>query len=605
MDINGIKKFTGNFKVAELKQEAKYILKETKTILQEADSFESTPKFAPAQKKSIIKNLLSKNPVSKKINSAKQKANIAIKNIKQFDGTNPIVEIFKPITKNITSDPISSFKVAINNENIVKSYSKYNELSRNTTLNHLFVNKNSTLDNIVKISFEGLGVGPVKILQTLSSDEKSLAKFTPELKSVLTELRSNCTPTRTLNQAQAYANKIFGTKYKIEKLLGVGSIGEAYLCKTNKGKNVVVKMIKKNVTEEQLNTEKKLISSVIDSFCFDQKKKDYAQVTINNLYEGWKKELDFNFEKEGAVNLAQGAKNFKVANVLDLGTEKTSKNATGIVYELAEGISLDKIITMCKTFKENPTKYLNEYKDEIKTHAWLKNPSDWLKELPKSYFKAINEMNFIPKGDVIFSHGDPHAGNVFINFDEKSKKIIPTFIDAGLTVKRSRKQTAENISYMTNYLIGNSKELAKKLLDKASFVPTNKTYDELIDSISTELNKKLFKSGYNIRNFGNNQKIIDSILDKKGIILSGEEAVFSKAQLQGIATGNELCKLANTPFEPSMIINDVKEGLMQSLKKDFKYTAKQLLSPIAHVVKNTEDSLSVLFQFTYKNTPTN
>jgi hypothetical protein len=57
-------------------------------------------------------------------------------------------------------------------------------------------------------------------------------------------LKTDCPPTRTLDEAQSLIDKAFGAKYKVEKCVGVGTVAETYLVKEG-DKEFCIKMLSK------------------------------------------------------------------------------------------------------------------------------------------------------------------------------------------------------------------------------------------------------------------------------------------------------------------------------------------------------------------------
>ena len=135
-------------------------------------------------------------------------------------------------------------------------------------------------------------------------------------------LRESCPPTRTLEQAQAHINKLWGSaEYKISKLLGVGTVAETYLAKDKSGKEVCVKVLKDGISAEKIATDKEKFLKLIigdtpkDKLTDTQK---YLIRNVNDLAEGISKEVDFKNEMQAAEALRKHCKVSDVAKAIDV-----------------------------------------------------------------------------------------------------------------------------------------------------------------------------------------------------------------------------------------------------------------------------------------------
>ncbi len=445
----------------------------------------------------------------------------------------------------------------------------------------------------LQMILEDTGIGPSKIIQTLSSDS-SLPKT---VKDMFARLRSSTTPSRSLREAQGLADELYGPgKYILQRRLGSATIGEAYLADFNRQK-VVIKMIKEDVTPERLIEERDAFIAAARHFYNDPKEADFQVRTIESMYKGWMEELDLNIEAQGARNLAAGAKRFDVAQPIEVGNR--AGRGISVVYEMAPGIEMDKLIKMLKVYKENPQEYFERFKDRIARHEWLAEPEKWMKDLPSTYARAENEQfMFTSKGGRTI-HGDPHAGNVFINLDPKTNKLRVTYIDTGLTMQRTNKEIVNDLAMSFNIMTGNSRGIARQLVENAD-ISAGTSREELINKFASLLDERLFKAGINLKDSQYNGKVINSILNELGIVSSSKDGVMIKAAIQRILTLNELKEVTGSLINPKDNLLDLSRGLRGAFLRDPVATTRTVLPAFKYIGNNRVDAFRTLFQIFYK-----
>lgn len=503
---------------------------------------------------SIAKSLAKRTNFGKKLYSIKQSA-IEAKNIPLDKQTQNIGDVFESVAKGINGRE----KAIMQNLAADKSFnSALKVYSKKTNLNYSnLISMNQT--ELFKTMAESGGVGPNKFLQIISSDKELLAQLPEGCQKIALDSRSSNTATRTIQEAQVELSAAFSGGYQAKKLLGVGTIGEAYLVKDASGKEFVAKMVKKGVDKELLDSEEEVFTKLLGNIISDPQKAEQKVKMLKGLYKDWKKELDFSLETDYNHKLAKGAKRFSVANITEI-----SKDTKSVIYEKANGIQANTFIEMIKDFKENPKAYFEKYKALIDEYPAMRTPTKALAEFAQNFMGSFNEMLLFSKKGVKGSvmHGDPHAGNVFVSFTAKGKAKTK-FIDTGNCVVRSRNEIKGDLNFFTNYFVGNSKEIAKYFVERAELLPKNKTKEEITKELSSKIHEKLFNSGRNVTNFDDNQKIIDNILDQHGILLSTESSTALKAELQAINTIKELYNLSgkSTSSIISAMVPDVLKGI--------------------------------------------
>ncbi|MEI8128885.1 MAG: hypothetical protein WCG95_04625, partial [bacterium] len=452
-----------------------------------------------------------------------------------------------------------------------------------------------------------------KFIQTFSSDE-SLPK---NIRTFFKQFTSNATSSRNLKQAQVLSDELYGNDtYKLVKSAGVGTIGETYFAKDKNGKEVVIKLLKDEVTPEKFAADRKAFTGYISEFITDPVEKEYKLKMINGLFDSWDKELNFGLEAQGAKEMAVGAKRFKVVQTLQVGT-KNGQNIS-IAMEKANGIGLDNLINMIKFKKEYPADFLTK---SIKTpegkelNPWIKNvdfveknpllvnSDDWMKNLPKAYKRAQNEQAiFVSKTGGKTVHADPHGGNVFVDFDNTGKPKI-TYIDTGNVVKRTNIEVIQDIGLSLNMMIGNSKGIAVAILDGAS-LPSGFNQIQMAEKVAELLDERLFKAGVNIKNVSYTQTTIDGIMKELNIIPNTKNSNLMKATLQRIKTLRELSTISGITLSKTDDMKDLGIGILKALKTNRSETMKMLTPIMKWAYQNNDQAMITFFQMLMKTVPT-
>lgn len=437
-----------------------------------------------------------------------------------------------------------------------------------------------------------------KFAQTFSSDD-SLPK---ELTTLLKQFTSNCTVSRNMSQAQSLADELYGAgKYTLVKSFGAGTIGETYLAKTADGKEVVIKMLKDNVSPEKFAEDRMMFVKYIDEFTTDATEKEYKRNLINSMFDAWDRELDFGLEAQGAKDMANGAKRFKVAQTLEVGS-KNGRNIS-LVMEKASGVPLDKLLRMLKLYKENPTEYITKYADEIAEFPALKSPDNWMKELELTYQRAQNEQAmFVNSNGQRTIHADPHAGNIFVDFDSKTGKPEIVYIDTGNVINRNTSETLKDVGLSLNMMIGNSKGIAEAMLDGAT-LPGGANKEQIAEQFAKLLDERLFKADINLKNTQYTQNSINQIMKELNIIPNSSNSNLMKATLQRIETARGIRSICgNTGNEKIANIKDLGIALIKAFKTDPKEAWKTLKPILIWAIHNQDQAMVTFFQMILRNT---
>lgn len=455
-------------------------------------------------------------------------------------------------------------------------------------------------DKAFQVLIESSGVGPTKLAQIISSNEKYMSQIkNPDLVKAIQGTRSNCSFSRSLEEAEEVLTKAFpGAGYHIQKELSAGSIGAAYLIKRPDGSTAVLKMLKKGVDKESLELEEKISQRLIKELSDNPEETEQIQKTLSQYYKDWIKELDFRDEMKYNQMLTKGAKRYKVAQVTDLSSDHKC-----LVMDLAGGVQMNKLVKMLKDFLDNPNEYATKYAKEIQANPWLGKPEKVIKDLPETLLKTFDEQfMFLKKGGKSVMHGDPHTGNFFIGVDKKGH-LVPEFIDTGNCVTRTSAQVKNDIQFFTNYFVGNSDGVAKYFVNLCEYKGPEK--DKIIELVSKDINNLIFNQKHNITDFEKVQSNISVILEKYGLKMSTENATAMKAQMQFFTAIAEAGKLTGNPsVDIFTLIKDIPHAAYDMIK-----TGTNPWSSIKEAIKyarhNVQASVGTAGQFTLKDITAN
>ena len=492
------------------------------------------------------------------------------------------------------------------------------------------LDSNTTQTELIKKLIE-TGIGSSKVAQMLSEDNQFVSKLPDDVKKAAIEalksIKSKGTPTRTLKEAQTDFNKIFGKdKFKAVKLIGVGTIAETYLAKvsndmleeTQNKKEVIIKIRKRNVHLERIEAEQEFLKTFIDEFYPDEKLKDYYKNIINTVYEEWKQELAFTNEASGAINLDNTRRKdrFKIARPIEVKIPAVYKNRV-LVLEKAEGMPLDDFKDMLKPIVMEYNKLLEENngdmheakKQLLKNNKELFDEQPWLVQIDKlkdkigfSYLKAMTyQLLYFPSRWSGYNtktiHGDPHEGNVFINWNPTDQQFDITFIDTGSHLNFNADEFIDNLVLASCIVSGYSEKLATLLVKDAVFKPEGKTDQELIANFTKDLDKFIFNSGYNLTadpTFFQNQ--LDQVIERNRILPSPKLLLSIKTFAQTMTVYQSLRQITGEPFDSQYFVREVIIGCLTSLSKSPKQSWEKFSQIVKHIMDN-DDPKRVLAQW--------
>lgn len=482
-----------------------------------------------------------------------------------------------------------------NDPEFVETYQRYMEITGvDKRLFEGTVGLRKTDAQFMQELIESSGVGPTKWAQIRSNDvafmEKLMAEE-PDLARAIARTKSNCSFSRTVEEAQAVIDQSFpGQRIKIVKEMNAGSIGAAYVVERADGSRAVVKMLKKGVTKEQLDLEESLVKKIIPQLEESPEAEVKTRKMLENLYSDWREELNFAQEFKNNRILAQGAQRYKVAAITDI-----SEDGTCIVMDMAKGIQMDKLVEILKDYKANPLEFATKYAETIKAHPWLGAPEKVMKELPTTLTRTFDEQfMFMKKGGTSLMHGDPHTGNFFITTDEKGR-LIPEFIDTGNCVQRTSVQIQQDINFFTNYFVGNSEGVAKYFVDQCAYKGADKA--EITKKIAKEIQETIFGQKHDITKFGDVQGNIQVILEKYGLQMSTENATALKAQMQFFSAISEAGHLSGQSMNMGTLLKDVPRASWSMIKAGTNPWGS-IKNAVKYAFNHQTQAMGTAYQFT-------
>ena len=420
------------------------------------------------------------------------------------------------------------------------------------------IESNESLDKKARALIEE-NIFAAKFLQIYEGKmgQKGIAAGGEELAKILKE---NCPASRTLEQAQAEINRLWGNSdYTVQKLVGVGTVAESYIAKDKSGREVCIKIMKAGINAEKIARDKEKIVQLLTGGkkleqCSDEVK--YLVRNLEDLAAGITRETDLKLEMDAARKIAEfskaadvvkpiGAKegiyvmekapgisvktlqDYILAKIHLSDLQKAKADGVRIVSNLDKReIGIDEAIEIVQT-------RIKELKGRSPDFADFELSSGQIKDLLYKYMDVVNEQyNALSRGGKTI-HGDLHTGNVFINLDalKSGKGKLFTLIDTGNFIEMTSKQTAQALRLETFLSRGNVKELAQIVLDGA-ILPSGMT-KEAAEQLVLEDLKKIFFAPDILCKCSNNSdftELSERILRKYNIIPNNAQLNFAKAR---------------------------------------------------------------------------
>ena len=425
-----------------------------------------------------------------------------------------------------------------------------------------------------------------------------------DLQGILRKIKSKCSASRTLEEAQEMLNSEFGAKYTITKPCGTGSVAETYLAKDNaSGEEVVIKIIKDYfLREDKITKDRRKILDKIDErakedFSFmtskqtiktpERKKYDVNQT--ENMFKVWGGEINLTQEAEAANVVNSQAKTFNAVGVIE------AKNNV-FVMKKANGVQLDS------------EDFAKKWQEENLTETDFKN-------LVENYVKVYCEQLFsIPKTGKKVVQSDPHGGNIFIDIKEVKNILNGSkpirIIDYGNTTQTDQTQAIKNLFNHLDYLVGNTESIAEAMLEGANL--GNKNKNQVIKDLSKALNEAIYNPDTKL-DVDNPVKIFSTVnsfcldfMQKQNIIPNASHINQMKAEetyiisnlgcLKNIADvcGYDLKKAVDRDAIIKQLVNEMTKATEDAMKFNPSLTSKEVAKRYNFLVDNTEEALSCL-----------
>lgn len=442
------------------------------------------------------------------------------------------------------------YRQDLNMEEIIKRMGTSTMAKVKNKLVTVFLNLN---DNTIVES----NIFVTKWLQTLpdkkidSLNEIEGFKITPEIKNLIKNLKGRCPRTYTPEEAQALVSKTYGKKYSITKSepLGVGTIAETYLAKENKtGKEVVIKFLKKGITAEKIEADRKQAHELLAKSEISKNKEDFKFLNkyIDVMYEAWSKETNLSLEKEAAEIMTENAKRFNVVKPIEI-------KDNIYVMEKASGVRL------------------NQLDVELKKRS-IELSEEQIRKLLLNYNRVfIEQLISIPNKGQKIVQADPNSANIFIDIDHLEKPI--TFLDLGNVLRYDNLTATRNALGHLDFIFGNSRSLAKTNLEGA-ILPEGMSIDTAIEKLTKELDTHIFNNKTKIPPPNTINEFCSHVMRDMKIVPNADNANLIKAETTYFSNIFELR-------------NKIQEGLVREIHKNHDFSDK--LKTMLDEMKNTGD----------------
>ena len=426
-------------------------------------------------------------------------------------------------------------------------------------------------DKKVKTILNDCGMEDAEKIKALTDENIFAVKFKQIQNSydpLTIALRESCPPSRTLEEAQKAIDGLSKAgEYKVDKLLGVGTIAETYLAHDASGKEVCVKILKNGISKEKILADKAKFAQLItqgkatEALSENQK---YLLRNLDNLSDGILKEVDFKNEMEAAKKLKQFTRKANVVVPI--------KANDGIyVMEKARGISVETLSKYCSLASEK--EYAQIMLEKAKAGTTSKTVEECTKQL-ESIEKRVAKLRerapefkdfdlsdkevkkFLTEYIDVYTeqfekieksgktlHADIHPGNVFVDVEalKSGKGKVLTLIDTGNTVNLSAAQSKRALE-LTNYIQrGNSKDITRYVLEGAK-LPEGMTQEQAIELVEGEFNKLFFDNATRLEMTTNDSILstANGIMKKHNIIPNDDQLNLNKAKQSAKNSFNSL-----------------------------------------------------------------
>lgn len=425
-----------------------------------------------------------------------------------------------------------------------------------------------------------------------------------DLQGILRKIKSKCSTSRTVDEAQTLLNREYGGRFTITKPCGVGSVAETYVAMDNTTNDEVIIKITKDyfLREDKIAKDKRKILDKIN----DRAREDWSWFTsrqtittperkkydinqVNNMFEVWGGEINLIQEADAAKSIAAQASTFSAVDVID-----AKRNI--FVMRKAQGIALDS------------EDFVRRWQEENLTESDFKN---WVEYYVRVY---CEQLFSIPKNGKKVVQSDPHCGNIF--GDPSKVRDIPngaralTIIDYGNTTQVEQAQAIKNLFNHLDYLVGNTDSIAEAMLDGANLGKQNKS--DMIKELSKALQDSIYNPDTKI-DIDNPVKIFSTVnsfcldfMQKKNIIPNASNINQMKAEetyiisnlgcMKNIADScnYDLSKAIDRDAIIKLLVAEMAKATEDAAKYNPTLTYREIVKRYNFFMEHPEEALSCL-----------
>ena len=397
------------------------------------------------------------------------------------------------------------------------------------------------------------------------------APISPKLKQIIKNLKGACPASYTSTEVQAIIAKTYGQKYSIIKNepLGVGTMAETYLAKNNETKQeVVIKLLKKGISKEKIETDRIEALELLEKSPLKTKPEEmeYYKKYLNVMYDAWSQETILTLEKDAAELMAKNAKKYNVVKPIEI-------KDNIYVMEKAKGVQLNKL------------------GEELKRRG-IQLTDTQIKKLLLNYNEVfIEQLVAIPRDGKKIVQADPNSANIFVDIDNLEKPI--TFLDLGNVLNYSHTTATKNALGHLDYILGNSRGIAKTNLDGA-ILPEGLTREEALEKLTEKLNTHIFNNETLIPPPNTINEFCTNVMRELKIIPNADNANLIKAETTYAANIFELRHNLQENLHSELThggnFNSKLKAMLNEMKDsgDFKTLVQCIIKEIFTSVKNAK-----------------
>ncbi len=425
-----------------------------------------------------------------------------------------------------------------------------------------------------------------------------------DLQGILRKIKSKCSTSRTVEEAQKLLDREYAGGYTIIKPCGVGSVAETYVAKDNKTNEEVIIKITKDyfLREDKIAKDKRKILNKISERAKEDwswftsrqtittpERKKYDINQVNNMFNVWGGEINLIQEAEAAKGISAQTTTFNAVDVID-----AKRNI--FIMKKAQGVQLDS-------------------EDFVREWQKANNTEEDFKNFVENYVRVYCEQLFsLPKSGKKVVQSDPHGGNIMVDV-HKIKDLMNgskpiTIIDYGNTTQTEQVQAIKNLFNHLDYLVGNTESIAEAMLEGANIGKQSKS--EVVKELSKALQDSIYNPDTKI-DVDNPVKIFSTVnsfcldfMQKKNIIPNASHINQMKAEetyiisnlgcLKNIADAcnYDLSKAVDREAIIKLLVAEMAKATEDAAKFNPTLTYKEIMKRYNFFIEHPEEALSCL-----------